>query len=332
MSRRALIVGIDNYDKVSPLTGCVADAKSVQQLLQRNQDGTPNYDCQILIASRDLKTRVTRPQLRSALQSLFSDFPGEVLFYFSGHGAFTATGGYLASSEAELNDLGIPMQEVVQLACGARASDILIMLDCCHSGDMGNAPILNTGGQTNPLAVIRENMTIIAASRASEPSVETGGHGLFTSQLLDALDGGAADHLGWVTAPSVYAYIERHFDAWSQRPVYKSHAMSVPTVRKCAPLIDRVKLEELVKLFPDPHHRYQLDPEYEPEDEHGQFHEPVNQHKVSIAHLLKAFRDVGLLKPTQTGEQLFWVARRSHTVELTARGREYWRLVKFGRI
>jgi hypothetical protein len=70
-----------------------------------------------------------------------------------------------------------------------------------------------------------------------------------------------------------------------------------------------------------------LDPEYEPEDEHGNVHEPVNEEKVDIARLLKEYRDAGLLKATVPGEQLFWTARRSHSVELTPRGREYWWLV-----
>jgi hypothetical protein len=99
-------------------------------------------------------------------------------------------------------------------------------------------------------------------------------------------------------------------------------------VRECAPLIDRYKLRDLISLFPFQDYKYQLDPEHEPEDEHGNLHEPVNQEKVKVAQLFKEYRDAGLLKPSIVGEQFFWVARRSHTVELTARGREYWWLAK----
>jgi hypothetical protein len=332
MSRRALIVGIDNYNNVPNLTGCVADAKSVEQLLKRNQDGTPNYECRLVSASTDIGTTVSRAELRAASQDLFTDFTGEVLLYFSGHGALTANGGYLGTSDAVLNDVGVPMQEVLQLAYQSRAADILLVLDCCHSGDMGNPPVMNTGGAGSPLAALRENMTIIAAARDTQPAVEYGGHGLFTGVLLDALDGGAADHMGWVTCPAIYSYVERHFGAWEQRPVYKSHTTGVSIIRKCAPLIERVKLVELERLFPDPHHRLQLDPEYEPEDEHGNVREPVDHEKVAVAKLLKKFRDVGLVRATEEDEQLFWTARRGHTVELTLRGREYWRLVHFGRV
>ena len=79
-------------------------------------------------------------------------------------------------------------------------------------------------------------------------------------------------------------------------------------------------------------HKYQLDPEHEPEDEFGNVHEPVNKEKVAIAQLFKSYRDAGLLKASEPNEQFYWVARRSHTVELTLRGREYWRLVTYSRI
>jgi hypothetical protein len=332
MSRRALIVGIDNYTSVSRLTGCVADARSIQELLKRNQDTTPNYECKTLLASTEDATTVSRAELRASCQELFSDYEGDVILYFSGHGALTLSGGHLGTSDAVANDVGVPMQEIIQLAYNCRARDTLMLLDCCHSGDMGNPPVLNVQGTTSTLAALPENMTIISAARDTQPAVELGGHGVFTALLLDALDGGAADHMGWVTAPSLYSYVERQFGAWGQRPVYKSHTTDVAIIRKCAPLIERAKLVELNRLFPDPHHRLKLDPEYEPEDEHGHVHEPVNHEKVAVAKLLKKLRDVGLVKPAIEDEQLYWTARRSHTVELTLRGREYWRLVHFGRV
>jgi hypothetical protein len=224
------------------------------------------------------------------------------------------------------------MEELVNLARQSDASDVLFILDCCHSGDIANPAVLQTSRGDDPLSILRENMTVIAASRSSEESVEAGGHGLFTAAVLDALDGGAADHMGWVTAPSIYAYVERRFGAWDQRPVYKSHATGLTVVRRCAPLIDRLKLRELVTLFPTEHYEYPLDPDYEPEDEHGNVHEPVNEEKVGVAQLFKDYRDAGLLKPSMPGEQLYWTARRSHTVRLTPRGREYWRLVANNRI
>jgi hypothetical protein len=330
-AKLALLVGIDSYDHVTNLTGCVADAVAMRDRLARHADSSLNYDCELFVQSeRDSPRRITRPVLREACRKLFAH-DGDVLLYFSGHGALTDTGGLLATCDAQRDDWGIPMQEIVQMANGSRARDITVILDCCHAGDAGDAPLLNTQGG-NPLAALREDMTVMAAARNSQAAMEAGGHGLFTSAVLDALDGGAADHMGWVTAPSIYAYVERRFSGWQQRPVYKSHATGMTIVRQCAPLIERLKLHELVNHFPREDFKYRLDPEHEPEDEHGKVHKPVNKEKVRIAHLFKDYRDAGLLKASRPNEQFYWVARRRHTVELTMRGREYWRLVSSGRI
>lgn len=323
------MVGIDTYENASKLSSCVADAEAVGKLLEEHADQTPNYFCRVLLDRMEDGQPVTRAALRGACEELFAHFKGDVLLYFSGHGVLTPFGGHLCAYDSKRGDWGVPMQEVVNLAIKSEARDIILILDCCHSGDIADPSILNTGGG-DPLAVLRENMTVMAASLRAQSAVEAGEHGLFTASLLDALAGGAADPMGWVTAPAIYAYVERRFGSWSarQRPVYKSYATSVRVVRECAPLIDRLKLRKLVELFPTQDYKYRLTPEHEPEDEHGRTRKPVNKEKVAVARLLKAYRDAGLLKPTIPDEQLYWTARRRHTVELTLRGQEYWWLVK----
>jgi hypothetical protein len=326
MARRALIVGVNTYPAGGDLHGCVGDAKAISEVLARHKDGGKNFDCNVWLDRTPDGTPITRPKFRSALQELFK-FDGDVLLYFSGHGFLSETGGMLCTSDATADDWGIPMQEVVDLSLHSGARQILLILDCCHSGAIANAAAFNSGVARNPLAILRENMTVIAASRASEAAIEAGGHGLFTGALLDALEGGAADHMGVVTAPALYTYASRRFTAWEQRPVYKTSATEVLSVRECEPLIARLQLQQLPRLFPTADYKYRLDPEYEPEDEHGNVNEPVNAEKVEIAQLLKSYRDAGLLKPSDPKLQLYWVARRGETVELTPRGREYWWLV-----
>lgn len=330
VEKRALIVGIDKYESAHPLSSCVADAKAVGDLIELNADLRPNYLSRVLLNNMEDGQPITRAALRGACEELFADFKGDVLFYFSGHGVLTPFGGHLCAFDSKKNDWGVPMQEVVEFAINSEARDIVLILDCCHSGDIADPTILRSKRGGDPLAVLRENMTVIAASLKAQSAVEAGKHGLFTAALLDALDGGAADHMGWVTASSIYAYVERRFGSWAerQRPVYKSYATRVRVVRECAPLIDRLKLRRLIELFPKQDSKYRLTPQHEPEDENGEVHQPVNREKVAVAQLFKEYRDAGLLKPSIPGEQLFWTARRRHTVELTLRGREYWWLVK----
>lgn len=326
MARRALILGINTYGGGNDLHACVADAEAMARVLSRHKDGEKDFDCITLLDRMGDGSPITRPKLRAALNELFA-FDGDVLLYFSGHGFLSNTGGLLCTSDATKDDWGIPMQEVVDLAIRSPARQILLILDCCHSGDIANPATMNMDAGRSPLATLRENMTVIAASRATEEAIEAGGHGLFTRALLDALEGGAADHMGFVTAPALYAYVSRRFTAWDQRPVYKTNATEVLSVRECEPLIARLQLRQLATYFPKADAKYQLDPEFEPEDEHGNVKEPVNKEKVEIAQLFKSYRDAGLLRPSDPRLQLYWVARRSGTVELTPRGQEYWWLV-----
>jgi hypothetical protein len=126
--------------------------------------------------------------------------------------------------------------------------------------------------------------------------------------------------------------VERRFGAWEQNPVFKTHASQLTVVRECAPLIDSEDLRKLTTYFPQSNSRYTLDPEFEPEDEHGNILGTPNVDKVALAHLFKRYRDAGLLKPVLADEQLFWTARNGHDVELTPRGKEYWGLVNRGRV
>lgn len=329
--RLALIVGINTYQNVSNLTACVSDAEEMERLLSRHKDGAKNFDCIVFADKTERGAKITRGALREELEKRFES-RGDILFYFSGHGFLTSTGGVLCTSDATKSDWGIPMQEVTDLAIGSNARHILIILDCCHSGDFANSTVANTRRDQDPLAVVRENMTVIAASRGKEAAVEEGGRSLFTGAILDALDGGGADHMGFVTAPALYTYARRRFSARDQRPVYKTNATEVFVVRECEPLIQRLLLTDLPKHFPNIDHKFHLDPEYEPEDEFGNMKLPVNNEKIATAQLFKLYRDAGLLKPSVPGSQLYWAARRSETVELTPIGREYWWLVKNDKI
>ena len=55
--KRALVVGIDDYE-VASLTGCITDAKNIQKLISKNEDGTPNFECKILTSDNEKITRL----------------------------------------------------------------------------------------------------------------------------------------------------------------------------------------------------------------------------------------------------------------------------------
>ena len=96
--RRALVVGIDHYEAISPLSGCVNDVYAVKAMLDRNSDGSVNFGCRLMagIGAGDL---IRRTALKEAVRELFAGEGEVALFYFAGHGFIEMTGGYLCAGD-----------------------------------------------------------------------------------------------------------------------------------------------------------------------------------------------------------------------------------------
>ena len=317
--RRALCVGIDEYSFGS-LLGCVSDANGMESVLSRHDDGSPNFECRVLDAPMGGGyDRVTRPVLRQAIEDLFRDKGDVVLLHFSGHGTVNDLDGYLVTQDAKSYDEGVAMSEVLRLANASRASEVVVLLDCCYSGTFGNPPDVD-----NARASLREGLSILTASRGDQPSVEAGGGGLFTSLVVDALGGGAADILGNVTAPAVYSYVDAALGAWEQRPLFKSHVSQLAPIRRCDPPIDRGILRKLPELFPLPAEEIPLDPSYE------QTSAVADPAHVEVFVVLQSLSRLHLVVPCGCAH-MYDAAMQSRACQLTHSGRYYWRLAKDGR-
>jgi Caspase domain len=85
--RRALLVGIDSYQYLNPLSGCVNDVLSLTPLLQRDAEGDKNFGCRALVSGRDA---VDDQALLDGLDELLSPGAHVALFYFAGHGGRAA--------------------------------------------------------------------------------------------------------------------------------------------------------------------------------------------------------------------------------------------------
>ena len=317
--RRALIVGIDRYKNkyYHRLTGCVADAKKMKELLEINEDGSPNYACRLLTDANP--KQVTRAELRKAWRNLFREFSGQVLFFFSGHGGFSQVDNFLTTYDGIPGDPGLPMTEFLGIAALSQASEVLIILDCCYAGGIGNKLGSNIPGGL-VLTELRQGITVLAASGAKQTSKELNGHGLFTSLVIGALSGGSADVRGYVSAASIYGYVEQALGPWDQRPLYKSYATTLSPIRRCKPTVPDEMLRDLPKLFKRPDARYRLDPTYE-------FTESkAVKSRVEIFRKFKLYRNAGLLR-TVDDIDLFYAALDSRDIELTPLGQFYWRLV-----
>lgn len=227
--RKALIVGINDYSGMR-LYGCENDANQIAALLKKNQDGSPNFSCNKLVSS---KQKITRPVLRKSLQELFGHKADVALFYFAGHGTINKLGGYLVTQDYASNDEGVAMLDVLTLANQSPIDEVVIILDCCHSGAAGLIPALRS-----EQVLLREGVSILCASRDYQSAVEKDGSGLFTTLICAALDGGASDVIGEVNVASLYAYVDQALGAWEQRPLFKSHVSRLLALRKCRPALD----------------------------------------------------------------------------------------------
>ncbi len=317
--RRALCVGIDEYE-FGPLNGCVADAQRMTAVLTSNQDGSPNFECKTLFAPLGHATVVTRSILREQVQRVLKDPADVALFHFSGHGTINNLDGYLVTQDAKQYDEGIPMGDILRLANESKATEVVILLDCCFSGQLGNLPAVDS-----TKAILREGISILTAGRGDQPSVESGGGGVFTSLVVDALEGGAANLLGAVTTPAVYAFVEAALGAWDQRPLFKAHVSKVLELRRCTPPIDRTILRKLPTFFPLPAEDHQLDSSYE------RTAPTAKDENVALFVALQALHRVHLVVPVNASH-MYDAAMQSQACRLTPSGRYYWRLAKDNRI
>lgn len=309
--KKALIVGIDNYQS-SPLNGCVNDANAIANTLETNGDGSPNFSVRLTTSPN---TDVTRSSLREAIENLFSGESDMALLYFSGHGFIKSTGGYLVTKDASQYDEGVSMDEVLNIANQSNAKNKVIILDCCHSGALGSPSVTN-----NNLAQLSEGLSILTASRDSESAMEVNGLGVFTSLVVDALKGGAADLRGNITPGSLYAYVDEALGAWDQRPIFKTNVSNFASLRNVPPKVPFETMRKITIYFNAPEAEHKLDPSYEDTEK------SAIEEKVKIFKDLQKFQSVGLVIPVDE-EFMYFAALNSKSCRLTALGYQYWRLV-----
>jgi len=323
--RIALIVGINYYQYSAPLYGCVDDAQAVQAVLERHGDGSVNFDCS-LVTGTNAACRVDRHMIKDKVAELFKNRAEIALFYFAGHGHIEETGGYLLATDSRRGDEGLSLSDVLTLANASPARNKLVVLDSCHSGIAGTPPAAGN------LASLSEGLTLLTASTADQYATEENGRGVFTTLLVDALQGGAANLTGDITPGSVYAHVDQSLGAWEQRPVFKTNVREFVSLRRVPQPIQLEDLRRITEFFPAPGFVFQLDPTFEPElkgrDPGMPAPLPENTKKFSI---LQRYNRLNLVVPV--GAQHMWhAAMQKKSCKLTLLGEHYRRLAEKKRI
>ncbi len=159
--------------------------------------------------------------------------PEMALFYFSGHGyASKNAGGILVCQDPPIEkpERGYRMNQLLDDFYRGSVPEIVVVLDCCHSGFIGDVDHFHQES-----ALVRKGVSVLSASRYNELAVEKYGQGVFTKILCEGLAGKAADQWGNVTTSSLYAWVEHSLSPWQQRPTFRSFVSQVKSIRSCNP-------------------------------------------------------------------------------------------------
>ncbi len=321
--RKALCVGIDSYENISDLHGCVNDANGVKVALERNGDGTLNFSTKLMCATSEV-SYITRTALKDAIQELFADESEIAVFYYAGHGSYDNLGGYLCTSEVNRADEGLSLDDVMGFVAQSKAQNKVIILDSCHSGFAGSS------NEMKNYSVLHNGTTILAACDENQYSSEENGHGVFTNLLIEALYGGAMNLLGEVSPGSIYSYIDRSLGGWEQRPIFKANIKTFVSLRRNAPPIAISDLRRITEFFNQPQDEFSLDPTYEP-DKHEADIKEVNKEHEAIFKILQKYVSLNLVIPVGE-EHMYYAAINHKSCKLTAQGQHYWNMVKKGTI
>jgi hypothetical protein len=141
-------------------------------------------------------------------------------------------------------DDGMSLERVLALANKSKAKNKLVVLDSCHSGIAGGAPAVTEH------AVLADGLTVLTASTKDQYATEENGSGVFTTLLVDALSGPAANLVGDISPGSIYSHIDQSLGAWEQRPVFKTNVKKFVSLRKVQPTIALSDLHRIVEFFP----------------------------------------------------------------------------------
>ncbi|MEM9686335.1 MAG: caspase family protein [Bacteroidota bacterium] len=316
--KKALIVGINYYEHHESLEGCVNDAYAMNAVLERHSDNTINFDTRLLTTTRK-EGEIVRGSLKHQIKQLFTDESDIALYYFSGHGHIESTGGYLMTSECDDGDEGMSMNELMDMVNESPAKNKIVILDCCHSGILGNPKI------AEDKATLSKGTTIITASSAKQYAFEKNGSGVFTNLLVDALNGSAANLTGDITPGSIYAHIDQSLGPWQQRPIFRANIENFISLRKVPSPIEFKNLLRITALFKEKNSEFILDPTYEPTAENAS---KENTEKFAI---LQKYNRVNLVVPVGAAH-MYDAAMESKSCVLTVLGRYYWKLVKSKRL
>lgn len=141
--RRALLIGINNYPDDLRLGGCIEDIHCLKSAIERHGNGEKNFGVKML---EDVQTS---DEVLQNITELFHDDAEVALLYFSGHGYVNTTGAEIVTpyevAHSGMYYKGVQMKDIMEVVHNSKVKNKIIILDCCHSGQIGKFNPTETG-------------------------------------------------------------------------------------------------------------------------------------------------------------------------------------------
>ncbi|BAY27645.1 pentapeptide repeat-containing protein [Calothrix sp. NIES-2100] len=239
MSRDALVVGINSYDRLRSLNAPAADAEAIAQILEKYGE----FKVTRLPAVKDKEnetirigkqTKVSLTQLKKAIAQLFKpkgNPPDTALLYFSGHGLREEQGveeGFLATSEVnpEAGNWGLSLQWLRRLLQESEVRQQIIILDCCYSGEVLNFAEADPGDRGKG-----RDRCFIAASRDFELAYEdiNSQNSVLTAALIKGLE---PKQDRWISNYTLVDFLNQTHHPFPQRPIFANSGEAINLTRQ----------------------------------------------------------------------------------------------------
>jgi hypothetical protein len=236
----ALLIGVGTYqqDDLSVAT-TAADAKRLGELLRDPQvAGYPAAQVAVLAHAQ-----ATKQGILAALDAFGQQLAGApqatALIFFAGHGKAHGQDYYLLPHDYTPKDVAASAISAAEFhtridAIRQRARKLIVLLNCCHSGGVGDQVLDDTAGDAvgdtppaefyQPLVAGGGQVVISAArpwQKAGARASAAPQHTVFGARLLDALRGAAPGDAAGIGVFELFSYLSAHVPADAKQITYK---------------------------------------------------------------------------------------------------------------
>ncbi|MGK7930125.1 MAG: SAV_2336 N-terminal domain-related protein [Microcystaceae cyanobacterium] len=236
-ARFALIIAIPEYDHFSRLSKTTQDAETIAQLLHNHggyQITRLPYKGNAETKDYEMKAgKVTVDKLYKTIRDFLEVVKGRPsLIYFTGHG-FTVcdrlqrTTGYLATSDCRVTfkdnqiikqENGFPLEGLDYLIKEANLSELVVLLDCCHSGNYIESSLMRRSLRTFEH---KQNYYLITACRSSETAktIRKDEHSVFSGAIIKGLSDNNVNAKGEISYDRLFDSVNTDIGGKLQTPL-----------------------------------------------------------------------------------------------------------------